>query len=398
MLEALCSRNKYSSATLLFPWRRKHPAIWGSIKGQERKPRLATPRQHHDTAWKDVVTRHLFAFLEFYFPSVFREIDTVTPPRFLDKELSRIIRTQSIPDRYADLLVEVRRATGSSRMVCHVEVQGSPVADFEHRLFQYAYRIYDKVGVFPLTLVVLTDPRTHFRVQPFRAGVPGAELRLEFLSVKLLDYHKSGEDLWQMQTLFSAVTAIHLAVQRTDGEVRGLQSDGRALRWFQTKLDLMRRIVRAGFDAACSADLLAFLDWLIALPPDLDAALLQETRTELGEETMPYVTSWERIATKRGYSAGQAAGREHGLAEGHAEGLAEGEAQGRAAGELTARRDILLRLLERRFVVTADQHAAVSACRDCDLLTTAIDRVVDASSATEVLACLRAPSANPDEA
>ena len=118
---------------------------------------MTTPRQHHDTAWKDVVTRHLFAFLEFYFPSVLREIDTVTPPRFLDKELSRIIRTQSIPDRYADLLVEVRRATGSSRMVCHVEVQGSPVTDFEHRLVQYAYRIYEKVGVFPLTLVVLTE-------------------------------------------------------------------------------------------------------------------------------------------------------------------------------------------------------------------------------------------------
>jgi hypothetical protein len=120
-----------------------------------------------DTAWKDIIREFLPDFLQYYFPAVADKLDLSVPPVFRDKELSRIARGNRISGRIADLLVELPRADASTDahpvlVLCHVEVQGTPETDFTDRLFQYAYRIYDRFGRFPVTLVVLTDGDSRF--------------------------------------------------------------------------------------------------------------------------------------------------------------------------------------------------------------------------------------------
>ena len=85
---------------------------------------------------------------------------------FRDKELSRIARgnisyQEESPTCWWNCPKAGATAPSQPILVlCHVEVQGTPEADFTDRLFQYAYRIYDRFGRFPVTLVVLTDGMT----------------------------------------------------------------------------------------------------------------------------------------------------------------------------------------------------------------------------------------------
>ena len=99
-----------------------------------------------------------------------------------------------------------------------------------------------------------------------------------------------------------------------------------------------QRLVRAGFTGDQIRQLFRLIDWLMDLPEELEKQLQQELTRFEEEKQMPYVTSIERFAEKRG------------KAEGKAEGMA----------------DTLLQILELRFTtaVPADLAAAVRAARD----------------------------------
>jgi hypothetical protein len=58
------------------------------------------------------------------------------------------------------------------------------------------------------------------------------------------------------------------------------------------------------------------IDWLLVLPPEMEEQLQVEIHRFEEERRMPYVTSVERIALKRG--------RQEGLQQGLAQGLLEG--------------------------------------------------------------------------
>ena len=193
---------------------------------------------------------------------------------FLDTELRRFSRGNTAPHRLADLLVKVHRKTGEEELLyCHVEVQGHRDDTFELRLLQYAYRILDRLGQLPVTLAVLTDtvpgfrPDGHYRLEP----IPGNSLTLEYRVVKLFDLegrvatalaeyesHQGGK-----LNLFAAVVDVHLRMQqkRRTGNWR----DDRFR--FELKRRLTEDVVdRYRQDARMAADILRFLNWLIALP------------------------------------------------------------------------------------------------------------------------------------
>ena len=72
---------------------------------------------------------------------------------------------------------------------------------------------------------------------------------------------------------------------------------------------------------------------------------------------MPYVTSWERIA------------KEEGLEE----------------GEIADKQKVLIRQLERKFGLSAEEKSRIEEERDRDKLDAALDAIVFAASKDEVL-------------
>ena len=98
-----------------------------------------------------------------------------------------------------------------------------------------------------------------------------------------------------------------------------------------------------------------FFDYLQYLPEgDRNCSIL--------EESLPKKSSANMLETAiKGYVKIE---REKAIAEGLAQGIAEGLARGMAEGEACALQSTLLRLLNRRFKVTEETRARISACRD----------------------------------
>jgi plasmid maintenance system killer protein len=62
------------------------------------------------------------------------------------------------------------------------------------------------------------------------------------------------------------------------------------------KLALVRRLYEKGFDEQYVINLLAFIDWMLTLPPDIEAEFKLEVKQLEAERRMKYVTTFERDA------------------------------------------------------------------------------------------------------
>jgi len=108
-------------------------------------------------------------------------------------------------------------------------------------------------------------------------------------------------------------------------------------------------------------DVLRFLDWLIALPRELDVLYLEDMLTMQEDTVVAYVTSWERI----------------------------GEARGEARGILKEKRQILELQVSKKFGLDAKDQGLIESCADPERLDSALTTILDATTKDEVLQHIR---------
>ena len=132
----------------------------------------------------------------------------------------------------------------------------------------------------------------------------GCHLELRFPICKLLDYPSWVESV---QNPFAWLTAAHLQAQATQKhpELRA-----------EIKFRLIRGLYGCGLTRAQMLELFRLLDWVLALPADLEYDFRCGLTRFEEEQRVVYVTSVERIARKEGLEAGRAEGIEAGRAEG----------------------------------------------------------------------------------
>jgi len=70
--------------------------------------------------------------------------------------------------------------------------------------------------------------------------------------------------------------------------------------------------------------LITIIDWFLKLPPSDDERVLQEIEADEREKQVQYVTSFERIASKRAKAQGIKLGEKRGLTRGRAAGMKDG--------------------------------------------------------------------------
>ena len=80
---------------------------------------------------------------------------------------------------------------------------------------------------------------------------------------------------------------------------------------------------------------------------------------------MPYVTSWERM------------------------GIEKGKEEGERIGRLDEKQEVLIRQMEKKFGLTADERDRIQSTKDLDKLDSALDVILSAATKEEVLAKLR---------
>ncbi|MGH9845812.1 MAG: DUF4351 domain-containing protein [Blastocatellia bacterium] len=244
------------------------------------------PIPDYDTPWKDILDRLLPQFMAFFFPDAHRQIDWRRGYELLDKELQKITADAAIGRRAVDKLVKVWLKTGKQAWVLiHIEVQGRREAKFDWRVFIYQSRIINRFNLPVATFVVLTDEHPNWRPSEFHYELLGTESILRFSAAKLLDYRQKWGELEKSDNPFAIVVMAHLRAIETRRDPR------RRLNW---KVTLTRMLYRRGYSKRDVVDLMRFLDWVMALPEDLQGKYRQEVERIEEENRMPYISTFER--------------------------------------------------------------------------------------------------------
>ncbi|MCP4346719.1 MAG: hypothetical protein GY795_14475 [Desulfobacterales bacterium] len=108
-----------------------------------------------------------------------------------------------------------------------------------------------------------------------------------------MDYGKNWQKLEQNPNPFAVVVMAHL-------KARQIKDDRERKRW---KLRLIRMLYERGYGKKHILELFRFIDWLLVLPEKLEIQFQEELTHMTEENEMPYVTSIERIAEKKGFEA-----------------------------------------------------------------------------------------------
>jgi hypothetical protein len=293
-----------------------------------------------DNPWKDVLEHFFRHFLAFFFPEAYASIDWNRNYESLDKELQQIVSESELGLRLADKLFKVWLKDGREVWILiHVEIQNQRDPVFAERMFVYNYRIYDRYRQPVISMAVLGDEEPAWRPNQFDYGMFGCTMGFEFPIVKLVDYASQAEILETDPNPFAAVVLAHLKTLETRADPNSRRT------W---KLRLIKSLYDRGLDGEQVRLLFKFLDWIMELPEELEEALNADLAEFERERKMPYVSSIERIALKKGRAEGKA--------------------------------ETLLRLLSKRFHVALPEEleAAIHSTADLAKLDAWIDNSLEA--------------------
>lgn len=264
-----------------------------------------------DSPWKETLQAYLPYFLAFFFADIHADIDWARGYQSLDKEFQKIARRAKVGKRLADKLFKVWLRDGSEHwLLIHIEIQGAYEKDFPERMFDYnaaAHQLYNKDVV---SLAVLCDDRPDWRPTTFAHGRWGCKMELTFRIGKLLDYTDQVETLEASDNRIAVVVLAHLKTLETRRDPESRRE------W---KLRLVKGLLQSAWSKGDVRELFRMIDWLMALPEDLESIFEDQVESFERENQMEFMTGFER----RGYAKGKKEGEEKGMDEGRRDAFLE---------------------------------------------------------------------------
>ena len=325
----------------------------------------ATEQVDQDSPWKELLEAYFEEFMAFFFPAAHTQIDWSRGYEFLDKELQQVVREADTGKRYVDKLVKVW-LIGSGQeawILVHIEVQGKKEAVFSERMYIYNYRLFDRYHRQVASFAVLADTSPKWKPTQFQYELLGTVATLQFQVAKLLEYKTRWTELEQSSNPFAVVVMAHLRMQETR------KKPEHRYRW---KFMLVKMLYQKGYTRKQILDLLRFMDWILVLPSELEQKLTQDVK-QFEEESMPYVTSWERQGFEKGVK----------------EGIQQGIQQGKQEERIHESRQSIIEILELKFqVLPKSLIEAIQKLDDYEQLRLVRRQAVQATSLDEFSALL----------
>lgn len=244
-----------------------------------------------DSAWKEMLDAYLPAFLQFFFPQIYPEIDWRRRYVPLDKDLAQIRPTDFTGKLLADKLFKVWLRSGQEIwLLIHVEVQVRSSRKFNRRIFVYNYRLMNAHGVEVVSLVVLTgaQPGQTGRYQIERWG---CSHDFQFPAVRIADYRTRWEELEASDNPFAIAVKAHLKALETKDD------DEQRYKW---KHYLIFDLYKRGYKRDDIENLFRFIEWVVKIPDELQAKLEDEIYEYEVKNVMPFITNIERRGEQRG--------------------------------------------------------------------------------------------------
>jgi Domain of unknown function (DUF4351) len=247
-----------------------------------------------DTPWKQILEGYFPQFMAFFFPEAYRAIDWHKGFDFLDSELQQVTLEAETGKRIVDKLVKVYLHNGKEKwLLLHIEIQNQKEEDFSERVYIYSTRLFDKFRRAVASFAVLGDTDRHWRPQSFHKEVLGSRHDFSFQITKLVDYKERVEELAASDNPFAIVVQAHLAAQATKGKA----SQQRRQR---KKYTLTTMLYERGWSEQEVIDLYRFIDWVLTLPQELEAAFRDDLETYERGKNMPYISAIERMGEAKG--------------------------------------------------------------------------------------------------
>ena len=201
--------------------------------------------------------------------------------------------------RIVDKLVKVYLRNGKEKwLLLHIEIQNQKEGEFSERVYIYSTRLFDKFRQAVASFAVLGDTDPHWRPQTFHQEALGSRHDFSFQITKLVDYKENVEELAASDNPFAIVVQAHLAAQAT----RGKASHHRRQ---QRKYRLTTMLYERGWSQQEVIDLYRFIDWVLTLPLELEAAFRDDLETYERGKNMPYISTIERMGEARGEAKGK---------------------------------------------------------------------------------------------
>jgi hypothetical protein len=252
-----------------------------------------------DTPWKQILEGYFPQFMAFFFPEAYREIDWRKEFDFLDSELQQVTLEAETGKRIVDKLVKVYLQNGQENwLLLHIEIQNQKEEDFSERVYIYSTRLFDKFRRAVASFAVLGDTDRHWRPQSFHQAALGSRHDFSFQIAKLVDYKERVEELVASDNPFAIVVQAHLAAQATKGKA----SQQRRQR---KKYTLTTMLYERGWSEQEVIDLYRFIDWVLTLPLELEAAFRDDLETYERGKNMPYISAIEKMGEARGEAKGK---------------------------------------------------------------------------------------------
>lgn len=269
-------------------------------KTASNKRKQKQKHQDQDSPWKKVLGNIFDPFLAFHFPILHRTIDWERGYEQLDTELARLKRNSATGKRVVDKLVKVFLLDGQEQWILiHVEVQSYRDQTFAERMFIYNYLLRHRFKRPIESLAILTDSNRKFRPQSYQEKLTITETNFTFGMVKLLDYQSHWAELESDANPFALVTMAWLKAL----ELKGPAKDQLRLEW---KVQLVNLLEARRLSIAIADAIFEFIDWIMVLPDDMELDF--QERLAKGKILMPYVSSLERVFTRKGLEQGRQEG------------------------------------------------------------------------------------------
>ena len=326
------------------------------MSGEQNESAESPDREDYDSPWKNALEVYFKEFIQFFFPDMAADVDWNRRYVFLDKELRQVVREAALGRKYVDKLARLHRINGHEEWVLiHIEVQSQRDIDFPKRMYTYNYRIFDRFDRKVASLAILADENSAWRPDHYSYELWGSKAGLWFPSVKLLEYKEKWEELEESTNPFASVVMAHLKAVETarDNEKR-----------YQWKVSLIKRLYRSGYEKQDVIRLFDFIDWVMALPEELEEQLWTEIQKIEEEGKMEYVSSVEKIGIKKGIQ----------------QGIQQGVQQGVQQEALR----LLSRQIAKRFQVSSDSVQPIFAGLTTEQIEELAERFIEAQSIGEI--------------
>ncbi|SDI72772.1 Rpn family recombination-promoting nuclease/putative transposase [Natribacillus halophilus] len=234
------------------------------------------PARHldHDGLWKKVITDLFEPFMLFFAPDLYEQMDWSKQPDSLEQELKRTFPVKK-GTKYTDKLMKVHLQDGKEQWILvHVEVQRDKEDDFAERMFQYFYRIFDKYNQKIYAIALLTDADRSFHPTSYDYHFHGTNLTYAYNTYKI--WREDEETLLHSNNPFALVV---LAGKYA------LKSEKNADDRYQFKRRLFDLIIRhKNYSRENTTSLILFVDFLLAMPEEMDQKLQGEFSSKVEEE------------------------------------------------------------------------------------------------------------------